>query len=948
MFKHFRIFIVFVFLTLFLAAGYSGRTTAFSSESSVYGESEPLSWVREFYTGDLRAHLHLPLLDESNEGEAAAGMGVSGAAGWYVPTELKWNARNLLEGLIPTGDRHLDKEIERAVKHIEKSLDAKLWEDDTHLVCKHGKKVFDEEKKAVKELMKKKKKFQQELVEYFNMAINDLVDADMILAQTLIDEARSFIGVKEKEIEKAEKEMSKAQNEREKGKYDKAIDHYKKAWKHACKAIGKAVGPVEVILDEGGISGSGLVMPEEGGTIEAVASDGTRFILEIPEDALLGQEAVTVTVTPILDIEGLPENGNFIAGVRLEPDGLHLFKCAILTIEMPILPDPDDLFAICFNGPDGEFYCPPLYSVDVETSSITFHIMHFSDWVAWTAKHCPELESPMFTEDIYKHAIACMLKLSGGKITDKNIIEIRSVFHDWFYELVYPILTTTTQLDQLDLAITKFCQWWRHLQLLGLESSFEIQIQTGREEILRVFVTELNRLNDECNSSDDWCEKKEKLYEFLQWLKKALVLFDDSELSEIPGMEEYCDGVLERFVDKVVIVSDGDVVDSCEEIKLTAFLKDLFGAQIFNSEVGWDSSDNSVAKIQEVYFDENGVNTVKIKGLSPGKAIITVRALEGCDAEDSVTIEVINEVVSVEVNPQGESICVDDTLQLEATVKDCEGNTLTEKTVTWSSDNPGVAAVDQTTGLVTGVAAGSATITATCEEKSGTTTVTVSECVPAGADYLITWVATISGYREEHRESERWISDQTTESEGTWEGSAYIDYDAAGGQKVLSFSTSGNIHYRFTSDYYEKWYCADGSLYYAYKFIDRTLTVIGGFEELKNQMESWFSVYKKDGWPYVRLAPFECPYYFCEYKLLASDVIVHKEWAGCGSPVYKDLSSSGETSFWSWFTMEYYDYPDNHIPADNMEGTSFSYSKTLTIPYSTWTWNIKVVKLNSP
>jgi len=130
--------------------------------------------------------------------------------------------------------KHVAKGIKKAKKHIEKSLESKRWLDETHLHPKHGKKVFYEEKKAVKDIKKlcKKGDFPEELCERL---IGMLVEADSILARVAIDDARAA-GGKEKEIEKAEKEMAKAEKEKSKGKYDKAIDHYKKAWQHAIKA----------------------------------------------------------------------------------------------------------------------------------------------------------------------------------------------------------------------------------------------------------------------------------------------------------------------------------------------------------------------------------------------------------------------------------------------------------------------------------------------------------------------------------------------------------------------------------------------------------------------------------------------------------------------------------------------------------------------------------------
>ncbi len=83
-------------------------------------------------------------------------------------------------------------------------------------------------------------------------------------------------------------------------------------------------------------------------------------------------------------------------------------------------------------------------------------------------------------------------------------------------------------------------------------------------------------------------------------------------------------------------------------------------------------------------------------------------------------------VSSVTVSPASTTLQVGQTVQLTATPKDANGNPLTGRTVTWSSSNPSVASVDGS-GLVTGGGtAGSATITATSEGQSGTSSITVS------------------------------------------------------------------------------------------------------------------------------------------------------------------------------------------------------------------------------
>jgi hypothetical protein len=102
----------------------------------------------------------------------------------------------------------------------------------------------------------------------------------------------------------------------------------------------------------------------------------------------------------------------------------------------------------------------------------------------------------------------------------------------------------------------------------------------------------------------------------------------------------------------------------------------------------------------------------------------------------SATINVADAAVaSVTVTPGTTPLTPGRTVQLTATAKDGSGNTLTGRTVTWSSTPSSVATVSAT-GFVTAVANGSATITATIGGKSGTATVSVGQ--PGVASVAVT------------------------------------------------------------------------------------------------------------------------------------------------------------------------------------------------------------------
>jgi alpha-tubulin suppressor-like RCC1 family protein len=81
-------------------------------------------------------------------------------------------------------------------------------------------------------------------------------------------------------------------------------------------------------------------------------------------------------------------------------------------------------------------------------------------------------------------------------------------------------------------------------------------------------------------------------------------------------------------------------------------------------------------------------------------------------------------VASVDLSPATGEIVIGKTTKLSATPKDANGNALNGRTVAWSSSSNGVATVDAN-GTVTGVAAGSATISAASEGKSASANITV-------------------------------------------------------------------------------------------------------------------------------------------------------------------------------------------------------------------------------
>src|SRR5437016_2476181 len=147
---------------------------------------------------------------------------------------------------------------------------------------------------------------------------------------------------------------------------------------------------------------------------------------------------------------------------------------------------------------------------------------------------------------------------------------------------------------------------------------------------------------------------------------------------------------------------------------LTATPKDSNGTPLSGRTVTWVSSNTAVATVST-----SGLVT----GVAAGSATITATS-EGKNGTSAITVTNVP-VATVTMTPAVAGILVGATLPLTATPKDSNGTPLTGRTVTWVSSNTAVATVS-TSGLVTGVAAGSATMTATSEGKNGTAAITVT------------------------------------------------------------------------------------------------------------------------------------------------------------------------------------------------------------------------------
>jgi uncharacterized protein YjdB len=142
-----------------------------------------------------------------------------------------------------------------------------------------------------------------------------------------------------------------------------------------------------------------------------------------------------------------------------------------------------------------------------------------------------------------------------------------------------------------------------------------------------------------------------------------------------------------------------------------------------NNQVTWSSSNNAIATVS---------STGVVTAVSAGQATITATTVNGSFTSTSIiTVQAIS-VTGVTVSPSSATIIAGAYTPLTATIAPTNAS---NKTVIWSSSNSAVARVSNT-GVVTGMSAGSATITATSQDGSFTSTSAITVNTPA-ANYAL-------------------------------------------------------------------------------------------------------------------------------------------------------------------------------------------------------------------
>lgn len=163
-------------------------------------------------------------------------------------------------------------------------------------------------------------------------------------------------------------------------------------------------------------------------------------------------------------------------------------------------------------------------------------------------------------------------------------------------------------------------------------------------------------------------------------------------------------------------------IDVNQKQTVTATVRDAAGTVLSSKTVSWTTSDATV-----VGGTING-NSAEIQGIAAGAATVTA-TVDGISGSIAIQVRAVAPaaVNSVAIAPASATLTVGENLPLVATLRDANGNFLSGRVVVWTTSNSAIVSglVSGANAVVTAVAPGVATITATSEGRVGTATITV-------------------------------------------------------------------------------------------------------------------------------------------------------------------------------------------------------------------------------
>ncbi|MFP4475459.1 MAG: hypothetical protein ACLFOY_07840 [Desulfatibacillaceae bacterium] len=262
---------------------------------------------------------------------------------------------------------------------------------------------------------------------------------------------------------------------------------------------------ITISADHGRVT-SALATISQGATLTTTAADGAAYTLWIPPTALLADE--TITMTPVVSIQGIEFDGGLLCGVQLAPAGLAMLTPATLTVSLANPVTEAELINVAFRGEGRETF---LSRANLPNSTtLVVPISHFSGTAAGSGSDGNRTvvtgSTPTQPQDQWSQAGENLLNDAKNQGRMPTPEEWEPLFRKWYQESIKPKANAgETDENVLPCAIVEFMRWDREMSTIARELLDDFA--TEREQTLvtlgRGMVNAFDNMETRCHEDKD-------------------------------------------------------------------------------------------------------------------------------------------------------------------------------------------------------------------------------------------------------------------------------------------------------------------------------------------------------------------------------------------------------------------------------------------------------------
>jgi len=263
---------------------------------------------------------------------------------------------------------------------------------------------------------------------------------------------------------------------------------------------------LEITLEEGNTIEKEI--GTEGGSLEGLGADGTRYLLEIPPDAL--SSTATIRLTPAEWVNGLPFEGESQGLVNLEPKGLVFFTPAELSIFPAAWGGAGEILAYGSRDFGEDFH---LYPEEEIEGGLKLRINHFSNYGVQNAEvqRVTKEYVPSEAESYAHDQQATIINYIDGE--DAQLEALVKIQREWFtYSVEVNLADAALDADLIDRAVGEFLSWRSDIDSLDaiLEGDGELarrlssEIERGLEAMAAALKFGIENAYDSCVVEEDF------------------------------------------------------------------------------------------------------------------------------------------------------------------------------------------------------------------------------------------------------------------------------------------------------------------------------------------------------------------------------------------------------------------------------------------------------------